>query len=79
MTAREFDQWAAYYETSPWGPDRDNWHSAQISAILANVYRPKGAQERKPKDFMYESKNDRDSRETMQTLAALKAMAKPKK
>lgn len=55
MSAREFSEWLAYWKLEPWGSWRDNWHSANLTALLFNIHRGKRSA-MKPKDFMYEDR-----------------------
>lgn len=42
MPAAEVQGWQAFYTLQPFGPSRDNYHSAQIAHILASVNSRKG-------------------------------------
>ena len=42
MSAREFAEWQAFAAVyGPIGPERGDWHAAQIQATLLNVWRGK--------------------------------------
>lgn len=71
MDPREIEGWPAalledyrqLYILEPFGPDRDNWHSAQIAHILAQVHhdRKRGAPPRLSQ-FFYEDPFAREAR-----------------
>jgi len=64
MSAREFMGWQGYYQIEPFGADRDNWHSARIAQILANIYRKSGSAPVGMSEFMYvDQKTDRERKE----------------
>lgn len=47
--AYEIQEWFAYYELEPFGQERENYHSAQIAAVVAQVNGNKTT----VADFMY--------------------------
>lgn len=51
-SAWEFGLHQADYETSPWGPLREDLAAGVIASTLANIHRSKDAAELKPLDFM---------------------------
>ena len=55
MSATEFAEWKAFYQLSPFGPWRDNYHAAMIAHILAAANTP--SKRRKPRfqSFFYQS------------------------
>lgn len=53
MPSSELTSWLAYYKLDPFGAERDNWHAAQIAAILVNANLRKGSAPANPADFMY--------------------------
>jgi len=72
MSSSEYSDWLEYYELSPFGPWRDNFHSAQICALLYNANRGKS----RPlgiDDFMYVDRITAELRKEKEFLAALKA------
>ncbi len=52
MTSAEFTEWMAYYAIEPFGQWRDNWHFAQLTALMFNVNCGKSSQ-LSTADFMY--------------------------
>jgi hypothetical protein len=79
MSSREFGEWMEFYKSEPFGPVRDNLHSGQITAMLYNVNRRKGARAMSAADFLLMSERERMQRTTKKTLAAVKALAQPKR
>ncbi len=67
--------YAQYDELEPFGPWRDNFHSAQIASVLCQVNTPKGKKSPGVADFMYQSRKERDIDSTMETLNRLRARA----
>jgi len=78
MPSSELTEWMSYYKLEPFGQERDNWHSAQIASILANVNRRKNAPAVPVDDFMYRDRTTRKQSETKGFLAGMMALAKPK-
>lgn len=39
IDAREFMEWAAYYQTDPWGGERGDLQAAIVASTIANVHR----------------------------------------
>lgn len=37
MSSTEFENWKAFRRLFPYGPDRDNWRTAQLAATVANA------------------------------------------
>lgn len=52
ISAREFAEYIAFWQLEPWGEEREDYRSALICAVLANVWRPKGSRDYRPEDFM---------------------------
>lgn len=52
MSARELDEWAAYYSLEPWGEERADLRMGILAAVMANAWRGKNQQAYKPADFM---------------------------
>ena len=55
----------AYWQIEPWGAWRDNWHAAQIAALLYNTFRSKKTEPMPLREFMYrdeEARRDDDKR-----------------
>lgn len=43
ISSRDFAEWQAFISLyGPIGPERADWHAAQIQATLLNIYRGKG-------------------------------------
>jgi len=66
------------YEMQPFGTFRDNWHFAQLTAVLANINRGAKTRPFKVADFMYktpptkaeiEARREADTRRFMQCLS----------
>lgn len=53
MPAAELLEWMEYERLEPFGAWRDNWHSATIAHILANVHRDPKRPPVPFSDFMY--------------------------
>lgn len=80
VSARELDDWFAYWNLEPWGAYRDNLHMATLTALTFNINRGNGQQAKKPEDFMYrEHVPANDEIKTLKFVAELRAMAKPRK
>ena len=69
MPQREIDRWQRYWNEEPWGPYRDNLHTAMLICQLLRPHLKEGTQ-LSLQDFMFENPADRRERE--QTAAALK-------
>lgn len=67
ITERELAEQMAFYQIEPWGPERADFQSAQICALLANIHRKKNASTVKPLDFMPFVKEDQP-RKTAQEM-----------
>ena len=75
MGSSELSEWQEYYGLEPWGAWRDNWHSAQIAALLYNANRGK----QKPlnsADFMFVDRETARESQDRETLAFLSSRAK---
>lgn len=79
MTSREFGQWMEFYKAEPFGPMRDNLHAGIVASMLFNANRRKGARPMGASDFLLMSERERMERTTKKTLAAVKALAEPKR
>ena len=51
ISAREFAEWLAYYQRSPWGPERADYAAGLICSVVANVS-GRLKKTMKPQDFM---------------------------
>ena len=70
----EMAYWKAYYQLEPFGADRDNFHSAQIAALIFNVNRGKTQKAVGVEQFMYrdkESAEDEKRRDLSRRFLAL--------
>ena len=76
ITEAEFQRWIAYYNKKPFGAERDNYHSASLCALLANINRGKGQPAFKVTDFMYKDVGAVRKASIQQTMAGLNARAK---
>lgn len=65
MTHRELVEWAAYYQTEPWGEQRADLRAGVIAATVANVHRPKGRRAFQPADFVLKFGKRRERRRVM--------------
>ena len=54
MGAREFMEWAEFYELDPWGDKRADLRESILCSLVANALRKKGSKRLAPKDFMPE-------------------------
>lgn len=80
VSARELQDWIAYWNVEPWGAYRDNLHMATLAALTFNVNRGKGERSKKPEDFMYREQVVADDElKTLKFVAELRALAKPRK
>lgn len=79
MTAREFARWMDFYKEEPFGPVRDNLHAGLVASMLYNANRRKGARPLSANDFLLMTERERMERTTKRTLAAVKALAEPKR
>jgi hypothetical protein len=84
LTSDEFVHYLALFRIEPFGPWRDNWHSAQIASLIYNVNRGKKTKPIGPDAFMWKpakTKKEIEAQQEKQTkefMAALSAMATPK-
>lgn len=74
--ASEVLGWQAFYRIQPFGPWRDNLHSAQIAHILAAVNTPSGKPKPRLQDYMYQDPETRRRNEERQALAWFDIRAK---
>ena len=76
MSSSEFVDWMAYYMIEPWGQWRDNYHSAQIAALIYNTH------SKKPlsiDDFMYKDEQETRKDADQEFLARITSLAKRSK
>lgn len=62
MTAEELQEWQAYAQLEPFGPEMDFWRAGMIAATIANVNRKKGKKPYTAEDFMPRSIGKRKRR-----------------
>ena len=75
MTEREYLSWVSFYNNTPFGPDRDNWHAGMIAAMIRNTHIQKGAKPASAKDFMWTTPGDRRTQQTTEFIAGMKRLA----
>lgn len=75
LSSTELSYWIAYYSLHPFGSDRDNIHSAIISATIANVNRGKNQPAFNAEDFMIRNQHDKRKADTKSVLAFFNAHA----
>ena len=73
MSSSEFREWMAYYSMEPFGQWRDNWHFAQLTALMFNVNSGKG-NSLTVDDFMYRDAEAAQDKKDMETLARLNSL-----
>lgn len=78
MTSAEFTEALAYYSINPWGPERDNLHSAIIAAAVRNSAATKRSQLVTPNDFMLIDPHTREQNQIDEFFANLDAIASKK-
>jgi hypothetical protein len=76
LPSSELTEWIAYYRLEPWGQERDNWHSAQVAAIIANVNRKKGTPALSVDEFMYRDRQTTRDQKTKGFLAGMRTLGK---
>ena len=69
MPASEVEGWRAFYQIQPFGPWRDNYHSAMVAHILASANRNPHRAAPRLSEFMYKDA------ETAQRERELEAVA----
>lgn len=65
---RAWLDWLAYHELEPWGEDRADARSAIVASLIYNTNRGRGAQARRPKDFMAFTPRERGLSEEKRAL-----------
>ena len=85
IPANLFKEWQVFEELEPFGPARDNYHTAQLAALYANSKRKKGTPPHTVDDFMYYNALDLEAKKEAKLkadneafLARLRTEAKPK-
>ena len=77
MPATDYDLLCRYFAAEPWGPWRDNLHAAIIAREVRRTLTHK--QRIDLQQFMVTPPEQRDRGSVQQFIAALKAMAGPRK
>lgn len=77
MTAKEFTLWSQLHQMQPRGVERDNYHTATICTLLANINAPKGKRYQ-ISDFMHKDPETENNNKVQNFLAKLRTIAKPK-
>jgi len=79
-SSRELTEYRALYELEPWGEDRDDWRVGQLTALVSNLFREKGAKPRPAGDFMWVTLTAAKPKQSGQEiLDHLRAVAIPKR
>lgn len=73
MSSAEFTEYMAYYVLEPFGAWRDNWHAAQLTALMYNVNAGKGKSV-SVDEFMYHDSVAAQDKKDMEMLAKLNAV-----
>ena len=76
LSSSELTEWMAYYRLEPFGAWRDNWHMAQLTALLRNVNLGKGKPASKVSDFMWHDEVAKKDSEQASFFAAMRSLAK---
>ena len=71
----EYTYLKQYYRMEPFGTWRDNFHAAQITQILANVYRGKRKRPFQLADFFYRDKTTERNARHRSFFSAFKSLA----
>lgn len=79
MSSSEFSEWIEYYQLEPFGAWRDNWHSAQIAALVFNANRGKTQKALSANDFMFLTQEDKAEKDQAEFFASLASVAKKAK
>lgn len=64
LSVSEFKEWIEFYQLEPFGAWRDNWNTATIAHILANVNRGKNRPAIPLKEFMWTDSRTRSKEKT---------------
>lgn len=79
MSARELDDWAAYWQIEPWGAWRDNVHAGLVAAVIANVHRGRGVPAFSHANFMLQQRDPTvDQAKVANIVSFFRRAAKPK-
>lgn len=52
MSARQVDEWLAFYQIEPWGLAVADFLFAHLKAVIANLFLKKGQRQIKPEKFL---------------------------
>ena len=75
MSGAEFREWQEYYTLEPFGPERDNWHSALLATLYASSHTRPGKQPPGVGQFMYKDAETRQAEMDAATLSFFEGMA----
>lgn len=78
-SAREILDWQAYWNVEPWGAIRDNMHAGIITSMIFNANRSRNDKARSYSDFMLKDPEQVKESGTQKFVAALRALAVPRK
>jgi hypothetical protein len=78
MPSSELSEWMAFYEMEPFGPTRDNIHSAMICSLLHSAFRGKRQEPMSVSDFMLKDVQEQKESDTAQFMTGLRSLAKRK-
>jgi hypothetical protein len=77
LSARELDDWRAFYAVEPWGAWRENLHAGLVASTIANVNRAKGSKAFSAMDFMLKERDSSaDQIKTAQVVGFLRAASR---
>jgi hypothetical protein len=71
MTAAQFQEWMAFYEIEPFGPERDAVHAALTPYYMVNMLRKKGQPEVPFDNFVVEFSGEGSSGRKAQDTDAM--------
>lgn len=78
MPASDYQMLLDFYQKHPFGAERDNIHSAQICAVLANIHRKKNSAPIHTKEFMIRDPEIARKERMSAFVKSMIAQAKPK-
>ena len=76
MPLSEVEGWRAFYNLQPFGPWRDNYHSAMVAHILASAHRNPNRPAPRMSEFMYKDPITAQRERDAQALAFFEVRAK---
>lgn len=69
MSSQEFGEWMAFFQLQPYGEWRQDFRTANLMALIANVNRdPKKSKEFTPQDFMPDFEKALDERQAQEDV-----------